>query len=242
MNYDPMLSIATATIEVSAAVWILRGPGRKAIIHTVSAILVFLAAYQVIEAIFCSGSATTFAFLPRLAFMVVAWLPPTGLLLVAHLYPTQTRNLYYIAYAMYISCAALVIGILLDPSFVSFTVCEIVFATYTNPTPLFQSYGVFYQSGLFGMLLLSAYGVTLCEDSHQRHLLGQVLLGSIAFIFPSLAVVAIFPIAENALPSVMCHLALFLALFLFRLAWMERKMSLGVQVENILDGVHGVAG
>ncbi len=232
MNYNPILSIATATLEVGAAVWALRGPGRRPIVYTVSSILFFLAGYQIIEAIFCTGSPVTLAFLPRLAFMMVAWLPPTGLLLVARLYPTKTRTVYYFAYAMFIFCAALVASIAVDKAFVTASVCEIVFARYINPTPLYRTYGIFYQSGLMGMLLLPAYGVTICKDDHQRLLLGQVLLGSIAFIFPALVTVAVIPIANNALPSVMCHFALLLALFLIRLMSIERKWMLEPGLES----------
>jgi hypothetical protein len=240
MNYNPILSIATATLEVGAAVWALRGPGRKPIIHTVSAILFFLAAYQIIEAIFCTGSPVSLEFLPRLAFMVVAWLPPTGLLLVARLYPTKTHTLYYFAYAMFILCGVLVASIAVDKAFVSATVCEIVFATYTNPTPLYQTYGLFYQSGLMSMLLISAYGVTICEDNHQRLLLGQVLLGSMAFIIPALATVSMIPIAQNALPSILCHFAALMALFLIRLTWIERSGMVSEDAGRILDGARGV--
>jgi hypothetical protein len=45
MDYNPILSIGNATLEVGAAVWALRGLGRKPIIQTVSSILFFLAAY-----------------------------------------------------------------------------------------------------------------------------------------------------------------------------------------------------
>jgi hypothetical protein len=242
MTYNPLVSFATATLEVGAAIWVLRGPGRKPIINTVSSILFFLAGYQIVEAIFCTGSPVTLAFLPRLAFMVVAWLPPTGVLLVALLYPTKTRTLYYLSYAMFIFCGSLVVSIALDKSFVTATVCEIVFAQYTNPTQLYQTYGIFYQSGLMSMLLLSAYGVTICKDDHQRLLLGQVLLGSIAFIFPALVTVAVIPIAENALPSLMCHFALLLAFFLIRLIWMEQRLEVGEKTGQILDSTRGVYG
>ena len=240
MNYNPILSIGTATLEVGAAIWALRGPGRRPLIHTVSAILFFLAGYQVIEAIFCTGSPVTLGFLPKLAFIVVAWLPPTGLLLVARLYPTGKRALHYFAYAMYVFCGVLVAGIAVDKAFVTATVCEIVFATYTNPTPLYYTYGLFYQSGLMSMLFISAYGVTICKDDHQRLLLGQVLLGSIAFIFPALAAGSVLPIAANSLPSVMCHLALLLAIFLTRLVWIERKATVGENAGQVLDGARGV--
>jgi hypothetical protein len=181
----------------------------------------------------CTGLLpVTGSLLPRLAFIVVAWLPPTGLLLVAQLYPTRTQTVHRYAFAMYLFCLALVAGITVQKTFVSESVCMIVFARYTNPTPLYRLYGIFYQTGLFSMLLLSAYGVTVCDDHRQRLLLGQVLLGSIAFIFPSLATVAVFPIADNALPSIMCHFALLLALFLIRLLVIERRTALEPAMDN----------
>lgn len=230
MDYNPLLSISTATLEIGAAVWALRGPGRKPIIRTTAAILLFLAGYQIIEALLCTGLLPVAgSLLPRLAFMVVAWLPPTGLLLVAHLYPTRTHTAYRYAYGMYLFCLALVIGIAIEKTFVSTSVCMIVFARYTNPTPLYGLYGAFYQAGLMSMLALSAYGVTVCDDRRQRLLLGQVLLGSLAFIFPSLVTIAVIPVADNALPSIMCHFALLLALFLVRLVTIERKTSFEMQ-------------
>jgi len=224
MDYNPILSVSTATLEIAAAVWTLRGPGRKSIRTATGAILLFLAGYQVIEAVLCSGLlAVPSPALSRLAFIVVAWLPPTGLLLVSRLYPGSPCWLRGYAYAMYAFCLYLVAGILLDGQFVTASVCLIVFAQYQNPTPLYQTYGIFYQSGLMGMLLISAYGVTVCKDDRQRLLLGQVLLGSLAFILPSLVTVAVIQVAKDALPSIMCHFALLLALFLIRLAWIERK-------------------
>lgn len=235
MDYNPILSIFTASLEIGAGIWALQGPGRKAIVRPTAAILFFLAGYQVVEAVLCthllpvSGS-----LLPRLAFMVVAWLPPTGLLLVARLYPSQTKKVHRYAYGMYMLCLGLVVAIALQKNFVSTSVCLIVFARYTNPTPLFGLYGMFYQSGLLSMLILSAYGVTVCDEHHQRLLLGQVLLGCLAFIFPALVTVAVIPVADKALPSIMCHFALFLALFLVRLLVIERRQVLESGLEPAL--------
>jgi hypothetical protein len=235
MDYNPILSVSTAALETAAAVWTLRGPGRKSIRTATGAILLFLAGYQVVEAVLCSGLlAVPSPALSRLAFIVVAWLPPTGLLLVSRLYPGSPRWLRGYAYAMYAFCLYLVAGILLDDQFVTASVCLIVFAQYQNPTPLYQTYGIFYQSGLMGMLLISAYGVTVCKDDHQRLLLGQVLLGSLAFIVPSLVTVAVIQVAKDALPSIMCHFALLLALFLTRLAYIERRKTLSVLSGHIL--------
>ncbi len=82
MTYSPVLAMVTAAFEIAAAVWVLRGPGRRAILRTTAAILVFLAGYQIVEVAICSA-APGYGFLPRLAFMVVSWLPPLGILLVA---------------------------------------------------------------------------------------------------------------------------------------------------------------
>ena len=224
MDYNPLLSIITAAVEISGAIWALRGPGRKPIIRTTASILLFLAGYQIVEAVYCTGMLPfTRSLLPRLAFIVVAWLPPMGVLLVAKLYPASPKGLKWYAYALFRFCATLVAGIATHPNFVSESVCLIVFARYTNPTPLYQTYGMFYQLGLMSMLIISAYGVTICDERHLRLLLGQVLLGSLAFIIPSLIVVAVIPVANNALPSILCHFALLLALFLMRLVSIEQK-------------------
>lgn len=246
MDYNPLLSIATATLEIGAGIWALRGPGRKPIVHAAATILFFLAGYQIVEAVFCTGLLSfSGSFLPRLAFIVVAWLPPTGLLLAARLYPTKKRALHWYAYGMYLFCAALVLGIATDSNFVTTSVCMIVFARYTNPTPLYQTYGLFYQTGLMSLLAISAWGVTIADDRRQRLLLGQLMLGSMAFIFPSLVTVAVIPVAENALPSIMCHFALLLALFLIRLVAIERRSVLEpvsdapLPVETMTTGAAG---
>jgi len=63
--------MVTAAFEIGAAVWVLRGPGRRAILRTTAAILLFLAGYQIVEVAICSV-APGYGFLPRLAFVVVA--------------------------------------------------------------------------------------------------------------------------------------------------------------------------
>lgn len=242
MDYNPLLSIATATIELGGAVWAVRGGGRKPLLRNVAAILVFLAGYQIVEAIFCTGLLPfTGSLLPRLAFIVVAWLPPLGLWLVARLYPGAPRGPYWLAGGMFAACAALVAGIALSPDFVTESVCLVVFARYSTPTPLYQLYGAFYQFGLISMLALSAHGVTLCDDRHQRLLLGQVLLGSLAFIIPALIVVAVVPVADGALPSILCHFALLLAFFLLRLVSIERREAGDALAVLPLDSARGVA-
>jgi len=69
MDYSPILSIVTATLEIAAAIWALLAKGRKKILHTTAVILLLLAAYQIIEAVLCSNPEGLRTF-GRIAFMV----------------------------------------------------------------------------------------------------------------------------------------------------------------------------
>ncbi len=222
MDYSPGLAIATACFEISGAVWALRGPGERSIIRTTGAILLLLATYQIIEVSICSNVSAA-GFLPQLAFIAVTWLPPLGLILIAKLYRPRSRMLYRNAYSMLAVALGIIVWIALDRGFVSISVCTAVFAHYTSATPRFMLYSGFYWLGLLGMILSSGYGVKTCGDCHRRCLLFQVFAGTLAFVVPSLLASYFVPPARGALPSVMCHFALLLAIFLTRLVYLERQ-------------------
>ena len=222
MDYSPGLAMATALFEIAVAVWALRGPGERSIIRTTGAILLLLATYQVIEVSICANTAAA-GFLPRLAFIAVTWLPPLGLLLIAKLHRPRSRLAYGNAYSMLALALGVVVWIVLDKGFVSSSVCSALFARYTNPMPRFTLYSGFYWLGLLGMIVHSGYGVRVCRDPHRRRLLFQVFAGTTAFVLPALVVSRYVAPAEGALPSVMCHFALILAVFLTRLVYLERR-------------------
>ncbi len=222
MDYSPGLAIATACFEIAVAVWALRGPGERSIIRTTGAILLLLAIYQIIEVSICSNVSAA-GFLPQLAFIAVTWLPPLGLVLIANLYRPRSRMLYRNAYSMLAVALGIVVWIALDRGFVSVSVCTAVFARYTSATPRFMLYSGFYWLGLLGMILFSGYGVKTCDDCHRRRLLFQVFAGTLVFVVPSLLASYFVPPARGALPSVMCHFALLLAIFLTRLIYLERQ-------------------
>ena len=227
MTYSPVLAIATAIFEISVAIWALRGPGRKPIIRTTSAILLLLAAYQLVEVLVCSR-APVVGFMPQMAFIVVTWLPPLGLLLIALLSPSQAPVNYAVSYFMLAVALSIVIWIAFDDRFVSDSVCNIVYAKYSSPLPRFRIYAWFYWLGLFGMIALSALGMKNSDDRRQQRLLKYVLMGSLGFIVPAVIVNRFVAPAQGALPSVMCHFALILAVFLAKLISNERRVGLAV--------------
>jgi len=113
--------------------------------------------------------------------------------------------------------------ILKDATFITDTVCKLVFAEYSNLMPQFKLYSAYYQLGLWGMLFISAIGVINSKDSLGRRKLGQVLLGTMAFVLPAMLFVIAFEPAKGALSSIMCHFALLLAVFLTRLLYIEKN-------------------
>jgi len=228
MTHSPMLAMATATFEIAAAVWVLRGPGRRAILRTTGAILLLLAGYQIVEVAICSV-APGYGFLPRLAFMVVTWLPPLGILLVAQLLGPGARAARAFATSMFAFALGIVAWIAVDASFASLSVCNAVYARYDHPMPQFLVYSGFYWVGLLGLVFLSAYGAARPRDPHDGRLTKQVLTGAVSFLVPAMITSTFVPAAQGALPSVMCHFAILLAAFLVRLAHLERKETQGAE-------------
>jgi len=219
--YSPALAAVTAAFEVGAAIWVLRGSGRRAVLRTAAGILVFLAGYQIVEVAICSA-APGYGFLPRLAFTVVTWLPPLGILLAALLLGERARPARLFAYGMFALAGAIIVWIAVDRSFATLSVCNAVYAKYENPMPRFLAYSSYYWLGLLGLVSLAAYGAFRSTDAHDRRLSRQLLAGSLAFLVPAVITSEFVPATQGALPSVMCHFAIVLAIFLVRLVYLER--------------------
>jgi hypothetical protein len=224
MHYSPILGIATAAFEIMVALWALTGPGRRDIVRITSAVLLLLAGYQLTEVLICAAD-PVYGFLPRLAFIDVTWLPPLGILLCSRLFAPRSRFVNGAAYAMLAAAGGIMIWIAADPGFVSASVCSTVFARYSHAMPRFQAYAGFYWIGLLGMVGFSAYGAKAARDANGRRLFAELRTGSVGFIVPSLVTTWFVPTANGALPSIMCHFALLLAVFLTRLVAVERKLA-----------------
>ncbi len=224
MDYSPILATVTAAFEIAAAGWVLatrfRAPSRG-IIGTAGAILLLLAGYQLAEVAICAN-VTADGFLPRLAFILVTWLPPLGLLLIAQLRRPRSPAVDRLSYAMLAAAAGIVVWIAVDRSFASASVCNAVYARYAHAMPRFLVYASFYWLGLAGMALFAGQGAITCRDPRRRQQLSTLLAGTVAFVVPSAPLSWFVPPARGALPSIMCHFALLLAVCLVRLAALER--------------------
>jgi len=228
MEYSPVLAVATAAFEIVVAAWALgrvrRSHDERSVLLTTSAILLLLAAYQLAEVAICAD-VTAAGFGPRLAFIIVTWLPPLDLLLIAQLRKPRSRVTSGAAYAMLAAAAGMVVWISVDRSFATASVCNAVYARYVHAMPRFFIYSSFYWVGLLEMVLLSGYGALACRDKRRRGQLMQLFVGTLAFVVPSIALSWFVPPARGALPSIMCHFALVFAVCLARLIHLEGRWA-----------------
>jgi hypothetical protein len=225
MDYSPILSIVTAAFEILVAGWAIAtrfGDGSREVVGTTIAILLLLAGYQLAEVAICAD-VTAAGLLPRLAFIIVTWLPPLGLLLIAQLRQPRSRTSSVIAHGMLAVAAGVVVWIIVDRSFASASVCNAVYARYTYAMPRFVIYSSYYWLGLLAMVVLSGYGAIAGKDERRKRQLALLFGGTLAFVLPSIGLSWFVPPARGALPSIMCHLALLLAICLTGLVSLERK-------------------
>ena len=225
MEYSPVLAIATAAFEVLVVGWAFATRLRakpSGVVATTGTILLLLAGYQIAEVAICADVSAS-GFLPRLAFIIVTWLPPLGLLLIAQLRRPRSGPTYWSAYGMLAAAAGIVVWIAVDRSFATASVCNAVYARYAHAMPRFLAYSSFYWLGLAGMALLSGRGAMTCRDPRRRRQLVLLFAGTLAFVLPSIALSWLVPATRGALPSILCHFALLLAAFLARLVYLEGK-------------------
>ncbi|MCM2277069.1 MAG: hypothetical protein NDJ89_03250 [Oligoflexia bacterium] len=224
MTYSPWLGTLTALFEVLAGIWALGLQGRRKLLTLIAATLFLLAGYQALEVFICSATGTHQLFLSRMAFLDVTWLPPLSLLLISELHPSAPRWLRRFAWASVAVGALFSFWIVVDTRFVTGTICQFMYARYRHIEPWFHFYGAFYEITQMSMIFIPAALLPHIEDPSARKHLGDLLIGSLLFILPSLFLAAVLPsLFETALPSLMCHFAAFYAIFLVRIAYREDR-------------------
>ena len=219
-GYLPWLSAVTAAFELGAAVWVLRGPGRRGVLRLVAALLVVLAGYRIAEVWVCARPEDLLR--SRLAFVDVVWLPTMGLHLVSRLRQRAARWMGGAVRASYAVAAGLSAYTLLSAEGVSGTVCSTVLATYHHSTLFHATFGVFYEVGLLALIYGAATTARDSASPHTRAHATDILLGTLGFVLPAFITQVAWRSIDPSLPSLMCHFAIVLALFLVRLVQRER--------------------
>ena len=100
-----------------------------------------------------------------------------------------------------------------------------MFLRFENQPFLYLIYAGLYEIGLLSMIYSVVKGIIDSSLQIQRAMLGDILLGTLAFVLLAFITVVSISSTKGALPSVMCHYALILAVFLFKMLLKERKLS-----------------
>jgi hypothetical protein len=222
-SYSPLLAIATGLFEFGAAGFALRSPGRRRILRPTALIFLLLAGYQFAEVAVCA--APDQRIFTRLAFFDISWLPPLGLWLMVQLVSPRRRALAVLPLAWFAAAVLIVTWIFIDPGCLTKSVCQTVIARYAQARPFEILYGVFYQSGLGVLIFGTTVGLARDADPVLRRHLADLQAGVLGFVLPSLAVRVLLREPQGVLPSIQCHFALILAVFLLSLVLRERKTS-----------------
>jgi hypothetical protein len=222
-QYSPILAAVTGCLEILAAVYTFRGPGRKSILRPVGLIFILLAAYQFAEIAVCANPAVLT--LSRLAYIIIAWQAPVALRLVVVLDARNRSWLRIASLFTFAAAAGLCVWIVIDPGCITKSVCQVVTARYFPAAAFNIAYGVFFQSALVFTVFSAGIVMASTEDPASRKHLANLQLGILGFMFPALAVRVLAAEPAGLIPSVMCHFALVLAASLVALVVRERRLA-----------------
>ncbi|MBI9104029.1 MAG: hypothetical protein JEY99_16560 [Spirochaetales bacterium] len=229
MEYSPILALLTGSLEIGAATYFLLKIGqKKESFRVIIAILFLLAGYQILEAFNCSrifnGSLT------RLAFADITWLPALGVYYISR---QQEKAAPRIISYFYLGTASVFsIWYLFITQSLALSHCQNVIAVYTNNQPVYLLYSIYYQSGLLMMILIPSFIRSTIEDPKRQMNLRDFQIGTLAFMIPSIGFVLYSELLAKAMPSVMCHFALLLAIFLVRILYRENYEALQEEIQT----------
>ena len=223
-GYLPWLSLATAAFEITAAVWVLTGPGRRGIVRWTALLLTVLAGYQLAEVWVCANPDHILR--SQLAFCNIIWLPSISASLLCQYNGGAPRWVRILLRLSYLYCAGICVWVLTHPDPFIGTICSTVLATFQRGSMGFQvAFGGFYEAGMFAMLLGAASVMKRSDDPITRAHAADLQMGSIGFIVPAFLTQVAWRSLDPSLPSLMCHYALILAFFLLRAAVREQRRA-----------------
>ncbi len=208
MDWKPTVALITIFVEFLLVIFSFRVKTQKNIKYPIISILILLLSYQISEFFICMRIGDSLL-LSKMAFLIILWLPAIGIDLIFRLMSGKVNIIYYFP------ALILAIFVLLGKDFVTSAVCNVFWAKYKNENMLYLFYSIYYELGQIGMIYLSLYGIIKSDNMKTRYSLGLILGATIIFVLFAFLFVVAVPSALGALPSVMCHFAVFLAISLF---------------------------
>jgi hypothetical protein len=223
MNWNGIVSLFIACIELLLLINLLSFAEKNRFNVIAITLVALLFLYQSAEALICTFGYEDPAFV-YMAFVIISYLPPLGVLLAASLNNVKNKFLYLLFlpplfFTIYYK-------IIIDEFAV--TSCTVLYATYHYP--LGDLFGAFYYLPIIATIIWLISTIKKTTDGKIKTISSVILFG---YIFTAIPVIIAFVLMAynnygllSMIESIMCKFALVLALCLsFAAVYNSRKKN-----------------
>ncbi len=203
-EFKGIVSLFIASIELLLLINLLIFAEKNPVNRKAILLLFFLFIYQLFEFLICYAG-LTFSFMVYLSFVAITFLPPLGLHIVLEYFFTK-HKLYYLLYLPAILILTYYLTMLHQFEVMKCTVIYVVF-NY----PLGFLYGVLYYSPVLMVMIFLFIEYREGKNIEKKAQSKLLLYGYISTFIPMSAAVFFYPDATLFIESVLCKLALILA-------------------------------
>lgn len=198
-----IVSLLFFLLELGLLLLVFKYIRPHALFSPIAALLGLLLMYQASEFLTCSGLFPQI--MPRIGYLIITFLPPTGYYLTALVTKWKHKD-YYLYYAL----GGLFGGYyLMTTSSVLLVECNPLYAVYHNVYSIY--YGYYYFGVILLALLRLGYFITENKDTPEYRPTLLLLGGYLAFLTPMAILIYMDKNFTNAITSVLCKFAIFLA-------------------------------
>lgn len=215
-SYNGIISLLIASFELLLFLNILKFAEKTKVNWMAIGMVGLLFGYQLLETLICFFGIND-QWLIYLAFVVISYLPPLGLLLVLNFAGINNKfiNIIFIPAIFFTIYYATVI-----PQF-NLTICEILYAEYSYP--LGDLYGVFYYLPVFLTLILTPVYYSRAKFGMRKKLWRILMIGYYVPFVPGIIMYLFMPGFVDAAESGLCKLAFVLAIAMSYFSIANRK-------------------
>lgn len=223
MNWNGIISLFLACIELLLIINLIVFAEKNRFNITAIIIVALLFLYQFMEFLLCMVGLEGALFV-YLAFVVISYLPPSGLILVAALNRVKSNFLYF----LFIPPLFFTVYYKIIVGEFTITHCTILYATYHYP--LGDLFGVFYYLPIIATIIWLARTIKTTSEPKIKTISSVLLFG---YVFVSIPVLIAFVLMAynnysliSMIESIMCKFAFILALCLsFAAIYNSRKKN-----------------
>ena len=180
-NWNGIGSLLIACVEILLLINLLIFAEKNKLNRIAIVMIALLAGYQAMEFLMC-GIELQNSFFPYFAFVIISFLPPSGLLLVLTLTRSHTLTLNLTQSLIFLPAVVFVIYYtFIIPQF-AVTSCAVLYASYNYP--LGELYGLFYYLPVLITIIILVISVRKSTNSKVRFISKILLTGNIIVSIP----------------------------------------------------------